>query len=90
MNTFIVDLKNKPAELARVAEAIAQKGIDITAFSGSTCGDNATLALVTNDETGTQRVLTEGKWKFHTVETIGAYFRTLGEFEAVGSWATRV
>jgi hypothetical protein len=72
VNTFIVDLKNKPAELARVTEAIAQKGIDITAFSGSTCGDSATLALVTNDEAGTNRTLTEGNWTFRTVETIGA------------------
>ena len=36
MNAFIVDLENKPAELAKVAEAIAEKGIDITGFSGST------------------------------------------------------
>ena len=72
MNTFIVDLKNKPSELARVTEAIAQKGIDITAFSGSTCGDSGTLALVTNDEAGTQRALTEGQWKFRTVEAIEA------------------
>ena len=50
MNTFIVDLKNKPSELAKVAEAIAQKGIDITGFSGSTCGDSGTLALVTDNE----------------------------------------
>jgi hypothetical protein len=72
VNTFIVDLKNKPSELARVTEAIAQKGIDITAFSGVTCGDSGTLALITNDEAGTHRVLTDGQWKFHTVEVIGA------------------
>lgn len=72
MNTFIVDLKNKPSELARVTEAIAQKEIDITAFSGSTCGDSGTLALVTNDEGGTHRALTEGQWKFRTVEAIEA------------------
>jgi hypothetical protein len=70
VNTFIVDLRNKPSELARVTEAIAQKGIDITAFSGSTCGDSGTLALVTNDEAGTHRALTEGQWKFRTIEAI--------------------
>jgi hypothetical protein len=70
VNTFIVDLKNKPSELARVTEAIAQKGIDITAFGASTCGDSGTLALVTNDEAGTQRALTEGQWKFRTLQAI--------------------
>jgi hypothetical protein len=72
VNTFIVDLKNQPSELARVTEAIAQKGIDITAFSASTCGDSGTLALVTNDEAGTQRALTEGQWKFRTFQATEA------------------
>ena len=68
--TFIVDLKNKPGELANVTEAIAQKGIDITAFSGSTCGDSGSLALVTNDEPGTKQALSQGQWKFHTIELV--------------------
>ena len=70
MNTFIVDLKNRPSELAKVTAAIAQKGIDITGFSGSTCGDSGTVALVTNDEPATQRALTEGQWKFRTIELV--------------------
>lgn len=72
MNTFIVDLKNRPGELAKVTEAIAQQGIDITAFSGSTCGDSGSLALVTSDEAGTRRVLSDGQWKFHPVELVEA------------------
>jgi hypothetical protein len=72
VNTFIVDLKNKPGELAKVTEAIAQQGIDITAFSGSTCGDSGSLALVTSDEAGIRRVLSEGQWKFHSVELVEA------------------
>jgi hypothetical protein len=68
VNAFIVDLKNKPSELAKVAEAIAQKGIDITGFSASTCGDSGTLALVTDNEAVTQRALNDGGWKFRTIE----------------------
>ena len=70
MNTFIVDLKNKPSELAKVAEAIAKEGIDITGFSGSTCGDSGTLALVTDNETVAERVLADGGWKFRTIELV--------------------
>jgi hypothetical protein len=70
VNAFIVDLENKPSELAKVAEAIAQKGIDITGFSGSTCGDSGTVALVTNNEAVTQRALTDGGWKFRTIELV--------------------
>lgn len=72
MNAFIVDLENKPAELAKVAEAIAEKGIDITGFSGSTFGDSGTLALVTDNEDATRRVLTDGGWKFRTIELVEA------------------
>jgi len=35
MNAFIVELTNTPGELARVAEAIAQKGINIEGFAGA-------------------------------------------------------
>lgn len=72
MNAFIVDLKNKPAELAKVTEAIAQHGIDITGFSGSTCGDNGTVTLVTNDDAATHRALTDGQWKFRSIELVQA------------------
>ena len=72
MNTFIVDLKNKPSELAKVADAIALKGIDITGFSASICGDSGTLALVTDNEALTQRVLADGGWKFRTIELVEA------------------
>jgi hypothetical protein len=68
MNTFIVDLKHRPGELAKVSESIAQKGIDITAFSGVTCGDSGELALITNDETGTRRALSDGGYHVREIE----------------------
>jgi hypothetical protein len=70
VNAFIVDLKNQPGEFAKVADAIAQKGIDITGFSGATCGDSGTVALATNDEAATQRALSDGTWKFRAVELV--------------------
>ena len=72
MNAFIVDLKNKPGELAKVTEAIAAKGIDITGFSGATCSDTGTVALLTNDDAGTRRVLTDGHWTYRPIELVTA------------------
>lgn len=72
MNAFIVDLKNKPGELAKVAEAIAGQGVDITGFSGATCGDTGSVALMTNDESATRRALTDGRWTYRPVETVTA------------------
>ena len=59
MIAFIVDLQDKPGEVARVAEAIAQKGINITGFSGATAGGRGAVILVTNDEEGTRRALAD-------------------------------
>jgi hypothetical protein len=72
MNAFLIDLSNKPGELARIAEAIADKGIDITAFTGATCGDSGTVAIMTNDEAGTAKALGQGGFRHRTVELVSA------------------
>lgn len=70
MNVFIVDLKHQPGELAKAAEAIALKGINITAFSGLTCGDHGQIALLTNDEAGTRKALSEAGFSVREVEVV--------------------
>jgi hypothetical protein len=70
MNVFIVDLEHQPGELAKAAEAIALKGINITAFSGLTCGDQGQIALLTNDESGTRRALADAGFVFREIEVI--------------------
>jgi len=72
MNAFIVDLKNKPGEFGKVAEAIAAKGINITGFSGATCGDSGTAVLVTSDDAGTRQALTQGQWQYRPIELVTA------------------
>jgi hypothetical protein len=70
MNAFIVDLKDQPGELARVAEAIAQKGINITAFTGVTTGGSGAVLLATNDEEGTRRALADAGCQVRDVELV--------------------
>jgi hypothetical protein len=70
MNAFIVDLKNQPGELARITEMVAAKGINLTGFSGATCGDSGTVVLTTSDEAGIRRVLTDGKFSFKENELV--------------------
>jgi hypothetical protein len=72
VNAFIVELPNKPGELARLTEAIAQKGIDITSFSGATCGDSGSVALLTNDEAGTRSTIQAAGFKAREVEVVPA------------------
>ncbi len=68
MNAFLVELENKPGELARITEAIAAKGVDIRGVSGSTCGSSGSVALMTDDEAKTRSALTEAGAKFREME----------------------
>jgi hypothetical protein len=70
MNAFIVDLKNRPGEFAKVAEALATKGINVTGFSGATCGDSGTVVLTTSDEAATRRALTDAGHTFNESELV--------------------
>lgn len=57
MNAFIVELENRPGELARLAEAVGQRGINITAIAAVTSGTAGGIGLLTNDEAGTREAL---------------------------------
>src|SRR5258706_906456 len=72
MIAFIVELRNHPGELARVTEGLAQKGIDIRAFSGATCGGSGSIALLTKDETATRTALTDAGYAVREIEVVSA------------------
>ena len=57
MNAFIVELQNQPGELARLAEALGERGINITAIAAVASGSAGGIGLLTNDEDGTRAAL---------------------------------
>ncbi|NJD26879.1 MAG: ACT domain-containing protein [Chloroflexi bacterium] len=59
MILFMVDMKDQPGELARLAEAIARKGINIESITGLASRGGGTVAVLTNDEAGTRSALSE-------------------------------
>jgi hypothetical protein len=68
MNAFLIELPNKTGELARVTEAIAAKGVNITGVSGSTCGTSGSVAILTADDATTRAALKDAKFAFREVE----------------------
>jgi hypothetical protein len=68
MKAFLVDLENKPGELARITEAIAAKGINIEGVSGTTCDQSGRVAIVTKDEAGTRTALGDANLTFKEME----------------------
>jgi hypothetical protein len=57
MNTFIIELDNRPGSLADVAAAIAEKGININGVAGLAGSTTGLVAIVTNDEDATRSAL---------------------------------
>jgi len=72
MNGFIVELMNRPGTVAHLAETIAGRGINITAFCGVGCGTTGTAVLVTDDDAGTRRALQEAGFNVRDVELVTA------------------
>ncbi|OGO57307.1 MAG: hypothetical protein A2V85_15535 [Chloroflexi bacterium RBG_16_72_14] len=70
MNAFIVELDNRPGAMARIAQAIADRGIDITGFAGVTAGGSGAILLITNDEPGTRKVLAEQQCTSREIELV--------------------
>jgi hypothetical protein len=75
MQAFVVTLSNRPGELARLAETISAKGINLTGFTGAACGDQGTVCLITNDEAATRRVLADSGYSVRERELVVATLR---------------
>jgi hypothetical protein len=70
MNAFIVELPNQPGSLAMVAEAVAERGINITGVAGATSGDMGSVAFTSDDEAGTRTALGAKGWVYREVPTV--------------------
>jgi hypothetical protein len=72
MNAFIVELPNQPGSLAMVAEAVAERGINITGFAGATSGELGSVVFTTDDESATRNALGEKGWVYREVPIVHA------------------
>lgn len=75
MQAFLVEVANKPGEVARVFEAIAAKGVNITAVSGTTCTDSGRVAIMTSDDAMTRTALGDAKCAYTEMETTDTALR---------------
>ena len=57
MQAHLIDMDNRPGELARLAEALGERGVNITGITGATMGERGRLAIVTEDPEGTDAAL---------------------------------
>ena len=72
MRAFIVELQNSPGSLAKLTEAIAERGINITNVVGATCGGSGSLGIITNDEASTRSVLDGPSSSYREIDLVSA------------------
>jgi hypothetical protein len=72
MNAFIVELPNRPGSLAMIAEAVAERGVNITGFAGATSGEVGSVSFTTDDDSGTRSALGDKGWVYREVPIVHA------------------
>jgi hypothetical protein len=67
---FVVQVDNKPGEMARLAEEMAAAGVDLRAIGGGGLGDFGHFIMTTADDDTARRVLEDGHWVFYEGESL--------------------
>jgi hypothetical protein len=67
---FIVQLRNEPGGLAALAEALADRGVDLRAIGGGGIGDAGHVIMTTADDDTTRAVLEAGGYTYREGESL--------------------
>ena len=67
---FVVQVPNKPGQMARLAEEIAAAGVDLRAIGGGGLGETGHFIMTTADDDAARKVLQDGGWTFFEGESI--------------------
>ena len=67
---FVVQVPNRPGQMAELAEQMAAAGVDLRAIGGGGLGDYGHFILTSADDDGARRVLEEGSWTFIEGESL--------------------
>jgi hypothetical protein len=67
---FVVECANRPGEVARVSQAIAEKGVNITASCSLAWGEHGAIGVITSDTESTREALESTGMTFHEYELV--------------------
>jgi hypothetical protein len=67
---FVIQVDNKPGEMARLAEQLAARGVDLRAIGGGGLGETGHFIMTTADDDGAREVLQAGLWTFLEGESL--------------------
>jgi len=67
---FVVQVTNKPGQLADLAEQMAARGVDLRAIGGGGLGETGHMIMTTADDDTARSVLEAGGWTFIEGESL--------------------
>jgi hypothetical protein len=67
---FVVQVTNKPGQLADLAEQMAARGVDLRAIGGGGLGETGHMIMTTADDDTARSVLEDGGWTFIEGESL--------------------
>ena len=67
---FVIQVPNRPGEMARLAEQLAARGVDLRAIGGGGLGDVGHFIMTTADDDAARGVLQDGGWTFIEGESL--------------------
>jgi hypothetical protein len=67
---FVVQVTNKPGQMALLAEQLADAGVDLRAIGGGGLGELGHFIMTTADDDRARQVLEDGGWTFLEGESL--------------------
>jgi hypothetical protein len=67
---FVVQVTNKPGQMASLAEQMADAGVDLRAIGGGGLGEVGHFIMTTADDDRARQVLEDGGWTFLEGESL--------------------
>jgi hypothetical protein len=67
---FVIQVKNQPGEMARLAEQLAARNVDLRAIGGGGLGEVGHFIMTTADDDTARQVLVDGEWTFIEGESL--------------------
>ena len=67
---FVVQVTNKPGQLALLAEQMAARGVDLRAIGGGGIGELGHMIMTTADDDAAREVLEGGGWTYFEGESL--------------------
>ena len=86
MRDFSIPLTHRPGEVARVAHALARKGVNLKSVSGMALGGQGLLRLIADDVEAARSALQESNIRFEESELVTVLLENrAGELEGVAA-----